>query len=139
MNIAPVKGSPLAKTEQAANERVRSGSAQAGSKSVSAEAAIQPVSGALPKQKNTVAKNVPVTYELPEDVVEMHQDPEIKDQIIIQYLDQSKNVILQVPSSEELSVERGIAQESQTAAKLRAIEAAAAAGSEGDKTHGNQL
>ncbi|HKN71133.1 MAG TPA: hypothetical protein VJX30_08890 [Terriglobales bacterium] len=69
----------------------------------------------------------------------MHRDPEVKDQIIIQYLDQARNVILQVPSSQELSVERGISKDSAEAAKLRASEAAAAAGSEGEKTHGNQL
>jgi len=69
----------------------------------------------------------------------VHQDPEIKDQIIIQYLDHAKNVILQVPSDQELSVERGIAKESEEAAKLRDSEAAAAAGTGGEKTHGNQL
>ena len=50
----------------------------------------------------------------------MHQDPEAKDQIIIQYLEQAKDVVRQVPSNQELSVEHGIAQEIQPVAKLRA-------------------
>lgn len=58
------------------------------------EEAAQPVSGTLPKQESSVAKNVASTYELPQDEVEVHQYPETKDQIIIQYLDQAKNVVL---------------------------------------------
>jgi hypothetical protein len=73
---------------------------------------------------------------LPQDVVEVHQDPEIKDQIIIQYLDKAKNLVLQVPSSQELDVERGIAQDFQQAAKVRATEKTAAA-SEGETSHGD--
>ncbi len=67
----------------------------------------------------------------------MHQDPEIKGQIIIQYLDSAKNLVMQVPSSEELDVERAFAQELQKAEKQSANPAAAA--SEGEKRHGNQL
>ena len=76
-------------------------------------------------------------YESPPDVVELHQDPEIRDQVIIQYLDKARNVILQVPSNEELMVERGISQEFQQAAKLRVTERTPAAASEGEKTHGD--
>jgi hypothetical protein len=35
-----------------------------------------PVSGTLPKQENTVAKNVSSTSELPPNVVEVHRNPE---------------------------------------------------------------
>ena len=72
-------------------------------------------------------------------MVEVHQDPEIKDQIIIQYLDQSKDVILQVPSAQELSVERGIVQEfsaSGETARQRARGGNASA-NEGEKSHGD--
>jgi cAMP phosphodiesterase len=86
----------------------------------------------LPKQEKSAPKNVPASYVLPEDVVEVHQDAESKQQVT-QYLDQSKNVILQVPSNEELSVERGIAQELQQAAKLRANADAAPASEQGKK------
>ena len=75
--------------------------------------------------------------EMPEDVVKVHQHPEAKDQIIIEYLEQAKDVVRQVPSKQELSVEHGIAQEIQPAAKLRARANLAAAGSEGEKNHGH--
>ncbi len=139
MSIAPVESFPPARSEQSASRSVGSGHFQSRPASGAAEEPAQPVSGALPKEENTVAKNVPSTYELPQDVVEVHEDPETKDRIIIQYLDQANYVILQVPSAQELSVERGIAQEFQQAAKLRASGGAAAAGSEGEKTHGNKL
>jgi len=96
-----------------------------------------PVSVTLPIQEKSAPPNGSSTYELPEDVVEVHQDPDIKNQVIVQFLDKAKNVVLQVPSSEELSVERGIAQDVQEAAKLRVSEATAAAVSEAGKTHGH--
>lgn len=46
-------------------------------------------------------------------------------------------MVLQIPSNQELSVERGIAQDIQQAAKLREQAAATAAGSAGGKTRGN--
>jgi hypothetical protein len=77
---------------------------------------------------------------MPQDVAEVHQDPEIKSQIIVDYLDKAKNVVLQVPSNEELSFERGVVEERQQAAKLRTSQATAAAGSagsEGGTNHGD--
>ena len=79
MSIAPVKGYPPLGSEQSesgssANAKVRSGSPQAQPKSDVEEEAAQPVSGAPPKQEKTVAKKVSASYELPEDVVEVHQD-----------------------------------------------------------------
>jgi len=136
MSIGPIESFPPAKSAQAVTPSVGSSRVETGPDSGAAEAA-QPVSGTLPKQETSIAKNVPVTYELPEDVVEVHQDPDIKDQVIIEYLGNSKNVVLQVPSSEELSVERGIAQEFQQAAKVRGSADTSASGSEGDKTHGH--
>jgi phage baseplate assembly protein W len=137
MSIAPVESFPPQRSEQL-NTNVGSSHSQSNFGSDVAAALPQPVSGAGSKQENSIAKNVPSTYELPQDVVEVHQDPEIKDQVIIQYLDQSKNLVLQVPSNQELGVERGIAQEFRQAAKLRATESAAAA-SGGGKNHGDQL
>ncbi|MGA2358575.1 MAG: hypothetical protein ABSF66_06220 [Terriglobales bacterium] len=137
MTIGPVDSFPPAKSVQAANTSVGSGRAQASPESGAVQEAAQPVSGTLPKQESSVAKNVASTYELPQDEVEVHQDPETKDQIIIQYLDQAKTVVLQVPSNEELLVERGIAREFQPAAKLRQSASTAAVGSVGEKTHGD--
>jgi hypothetical protein len=120
MSIAPVQSFPPAKNDQSENATVRSDKtvARPAAKPIETEP-VQSVSVTLPKQEKPVAKSVPSTYTLPEDVVEVHQDPESKGQVI-QYLDKSKNVVLQVPSSEELGVERGIAQELQEAAKPRA-------------------
>jgi hypothetical protein len=148
MSIAPVEGFTPPRNEQSssaplANVTLRASRVPAPPKPVSAEEAAPSVSGTLPKQETTVAKNVAPPRELSEDVVELHQDPEIKDQIIIQYLDPARDVVLQVPSNQELSVERGIVRDSQQAAKLRATDrAATAAGAasavrEGEKAHGD--
>jgi hypothetical protein len=59
------------------------------------------------------AQEVPSTFELPQDAVEMHQDAEIKYQIIIPYLHKAKNVVPQVPRNQGHRVERGIAQKWQ--------------------------
>jgi len=79
-------------------------------------------------------KSVSPTYELPQDVVEVHQDPEDKGQVIIRHLDKAGDVVLQVPSNQELGVEHGIAQEFQQPAIPRGT---AATGTEGEKHHGN--
>jgi len=137
MSIAPVPSFPPARNEQPANTGAHSGKPATRSATEPTEKDARPVSGTLPEQESSVAKKISAVYELPQDVVEVHLDPETKNQIIIQYLDQSKNVILQVPSGEELDVERGIAQEFQQATKLRASAGTAAVGSEGEKTHGH--
>src|SRR5271170_3940702 len=134
MSITPVSSFPLDRSEPSASQN--SGSGQAPPASGSSEQTPAPVSRSLPTQ-DTVAKNAPSTDNLPQDVVELHQDPDIKGQIIIQYLDQSKEVVLQVPSAQELNVERGIAQEFQQAAKLRETADAVATVSEGIKAHGD--
>jgi hypothetical protein len=138
MSIGPIQSFPPAKSAQAVNPSQDSSRAASRPESgVAAEKAAQPVSGTLPKQETSNAKSVPTTYELPEDVVEVHQDPEIRGQEIVQYLDPSRNLVLQVPSSQELSVEHGIAQDLQEAAKLRASADTAASVSEGGTTHGD--
>jgi len=41
----------------------------------------------LHQNKKTLSRKIPPsTDELPQDAIEMHQDPEVKDQITIQYL-----------------------------------------------------
>lgn len=138
MGIGPIRSFPPAERAQAVNPNEGSSRAQARPESgAAAEEAAQPVSGTLPKEETSTAKSAPSTYELLDDVVEVHQDPETKDRVIIQYLDQAKNVVLQVPSSEELSVERGIAQDLQEAAKLRANASTTTGNEERGKTHGD--
>ena len=138
MSIAPVQNFPPVSSEPSPHPSVRA-TFQASSGSGLAEAPAKPVSGTVSKEEKAIAKTVPSTYELPQDVVEVHQDPEIKNQIIIQYLDQAKNVVLQVPSQLELSLERGIARDFQRAAKLAESVGAAAATGQGGKSHGNKL
>lgn len=133
MSIAPVQTFPPDRTGQPAYM----GHTQAIPESRVTEEATPPVSGTVPKQETSAAENVSATYELPQDVVEVHQDPEIKNQIIVQYLDNARNVILQVPSNQELSVERGIAQDFQQAAKLRESQGSVTEAPESEKTHGN--
>ena len=89
-----------------------------------------------PPEDATFRKS-PKTPEIPEDVVELHEDSEVKNQLIVEYLDQAHNVILQVPSDEELAVERGIAQELVQTAKQRSSESAAATPNKGEPAHGD--
>ncbi len=136
MSIAPVQSFPPARVEQADKASGRASQSPARPVSKVVEEPEQPVSATLPKQEKAAVKNASSTYQLAEDVVEVHEDPETKGQII-EYLDKAKNVVEQVPSSEELSVERGIAQELQQAAKLGSSANTEAAASEGGKTHGD--
>jgi hypothetical protein len=91
------------------------------------------VSGTVPNPENSVEKFGASPYQLPTDVVEVHQDPAIKGQVIIQYLDRAGDVVLQVPSPQELSVERGIVLEFQQAAKQRLGEITTSVTSGGSK------
>jgi hypothetical protein len=138
MSIGPIQSFPPPENTQAVNPTEGSSYADARPGSgVAVNEAAQPVSGTLPKQETSTGKNASSSYELPEDVVEVHQDPETKDRVIFQFLDKAKNVILQVPSSGELSVERGIAQDLQAAAKLRATVSTATGNHKRGKTHGD--
>lgn len=132
MSVGPIETFPPAKIGQAAIPSNGESNPESGAPGTAG----QPGSGSLPEQETSVAKSAPVNYELAEDVVEVHQDPETRDQIT-EYLDRAKNVIFQVPSSEEVGVEHGIAEELQDAAKLRASAEAAAVQNEGEKTHGD--
>src|SRR5271168_2522966 len=90
-----IQSFPPARSAPAQNQNAGSGSsAETGPGSVGAEGTAQAVSetvsGTLPKQETPVAKNAAPAYELPEDVVEVHQDPETRDRVIIEYLDPSK-------------------------------------------------
>jgi len=136
MSIAPVASFPPPRTEQSESPGVASNSKEPLAPKPAVETA-RTVSGTESKQQSAAPKNVPALFELPQDVVEVHQDPDIKDQIIIQYLDPAKNVVLQVPSNQELDVERAIVQEFNQAAKLHAAESTPTTQSEGGKTHGD--
>src|SRR5271154_349965 len=137
MSIAPVNSFLPERSESTANQSTSPVRSSGSPASGAPESVAPPLSEPWPKRTISVTKSVPISYELPQDVVEVHQDPEIKDQLIIQYLDKSKDVVLQVPNAQELAVERGIAHDFQQAAKLRASDNAAATVSGGGKTRGN--
>ena len=100
-----------------------------------------PVSGTVPSQYISATSKVSQDDQFPQDVVELHQDPDVKDQIIVEYLDQSKRLVMQMPSEEELAVERGIAQELQQrdlqAAKLNESAGATGTSTREENSHGN--
>ena len=69
----------------------------------SPEAAVKGLSppdvGTLPKQESSISNHAPAADEVPQDEVKLQQDTEIKDQVIVRYLDKaSGQVVLQVPS-----------------------------------------
>ena len=99
----------------------------------------QPVLGPSQTQQSSSAKVVQVNYIPPQDVVEVHQDSDVKGQIVVEYLDKAKNVVLQVPSAAELDFESAIAQEFQRVEKTQASTNTAPGYGTGVKTNGNQL
>jgi hypothetical protein len=120
MSIGPIESFSLSDNSRSVNPGADSRLAEPRPAPAAPQQSPAPVSGTVQNQQKSPAKTAAQTYELPQDVVEVHPDPQDKGQVIIQYLDHANNVILQVPSQEELNVERGIAQEFQQAAKLRA-------------------
>lgn len=136
MSIAPVSSVPPEQIESAVKPSSAPVQAAERASASAAERGETPISVSRSKQRVSSTSKAPVSYQLQQDVVELHQDPELKGQLIVQYLDKAKNVILQVPSAQELAVERGIAQDIQQAEKLHESNATAAVSEEG-KTHGD--
>ena len=145
MSIAPVEGYPASGSRQSetvpTNANVRSGRAKQVPTAVAAEVDRSRFGNAAKTERHRRKKclfHLRLARRMSSKCTRIL---EIKDQIIIQYLDQAKDVILQVPSNQELNVERAIAQEFQQVAKLHAnattAAATAAAGSEGEKNHGD--
>lgn len=131
--LAPIStgvSTKLADTETAASSSLRSAVG-------SAHAPEQSGAETVPQQEDADSRNSPKADEIPEDVVEVHEDSQVKNQLIVEYMDRAHNVILQVPSDEELAVERGIAQELEQAAKLRSSAPAASTPTKGDPDHGD--
>lgn len=110
-----------------------------GSPSGANQQQLQPISGESQTQQRSNAKVVQVNYIPPQDIVEVHQDSDVKGQIVVEYLDKAKNVVLQVPSVAELDFESAIAQEFQRAGKVQASNSAAPGYGTGVKANGNQL
>lgn len=84
----------------------------------SAKSANLPDLGTLPKQESSGANNSPEASEFVQDEVQLQQDSEVKDQIVIKYLDKTTGeVVLQIPSRQALAVARGIYEEFQKRAE----------------------
>jgi len=114
----------------AASERIAAGAPQQ---------QLPPTAGASQTRQSSDAKAAPVTYIPPQDVVEVHQDSDVKGQIVVEYLDKAKNVVLQVPSAAELDFESAVAQEFHRAEKAQASGRAAPGYARGVQSDGNQL
>ena len=132
MSINPVQGMGPAAEETLAEANLRR--AQAASSAPAAISA-QPGSGRLPEQSAPKPQTISFATEMPQDEVEVQRDSEANDEIVIKYMDQSGNVILQVPSSQVLGMVRAIDQDFQREERVRTN--ASETGSEGDKTHGH--
>jgi hypothetical protein len=136
MNIA-VDGSTS--TDPTLNATVGPERAVPGNPSGANQQQLQPILGESQTQQSTNTKVVQVNYIPPQDVVEVHQDSDVKGQIVVEYLDKAKNVVLQVPSVAELDFESAIAQEFQQAGKVQASNSTAPGYGTGVKANGNQL
>lgn len=139
MSIGPVQNVGFVKEEQTASGIRQSGQSQTtATQTGEAEKAAQPVTGYLPKAEQAGTNSLSSAAELPQDEVQVQRDSQIRDEVVIKYLDAvSGNLILQVPSAEVLSVDHGIYQEFQQQAKVRNDTSAAAAEGKGEKSHGH--
>ena len=133
-NFGPVTEAPPAKASPPADS-----SHTTANQHLAAERVAQPETGNLPTQEQTGTRNVPSPAELPQDEVQVQRDPQIRDEVVIQYVvTATGSLILQVPSAQVLSVRRGIDQEFQQQAKAReSAGTAAALAAKGEEPHGH--
>ena len=132
MSINPAQGIGPANEGQFANAEPRH-QQPAPSRSQEATSA-QPDPGTTAE---ATPRSVSAPAEVQQDEVQVQQDSEIKDEIIIRYVNPAGNVILQIPSSQVLGVQRAIDQVFEQEAKARASAGATQTGSNGGKTHGH--
>jgi hypothetical protein len=131
MSINPVPVIPPASDPQGSETAVRLKNAQAST----AAADASPVSGTQPKQNSATPLNTSRATNPLQDEVDLQHDAQTGGDIIVQYKDQSGNLILQLPNSQVLSVARSIYQDFRAEAKARS--GAAQTGNEGGNRHGN--
>ena len=94
-------------------------------------------SGNVPRPEVDPPQNAPISFQAPQDEVQVQRDSEANGVIVIQYVDHSGTVVLQVPSSQLLGMMRAIDQTFQEEAKVRSNQSAEAAANRGGKTHGH--
>lgn len=133
MSINPVQSFGPQDVAQSADARaVRT---QPAAPSRTPKAVEQPDLGTASNQEIQRARNAAVEREQPEDVVQVQTDSQLGNQIVIKYTDQATGrTILQVPSSEVLSVARGIAEDLRHELKP---EANSTSGTTGGEKHGH--
>lgn len=132
-NFGPVADAPSAKASPPAER-----SHTTANQHQAAERAAQPETGNLPKQEQPGTRNVPSPADLPQDEVQVQRDSQIRDEVVIKYLNTATgDLILQVPSEQVLSVDRGIYQEFQQQAKARDNADTATVGTKGELPHGH--
>jgi hypothetical protein len=139
MSVGPVQSVGFVKEEQTGSGIRPDGQSQTTAPQTGEmEKAAQPATGYLPKAEQAGTKSIPSPAELPQDEVQVQRDSQIRDEVVIKYLDTvSGNLILQVPSAEVLSVDHGIYQEFQQQAKVRDDTSVAAAEGKGEKSYGH--
>src|SRR5579871_3585481 len=135
MNIA-VDSSPAADSTPHANIGPERAS---GTTNAVAGQRVQPILGSSRTPQNSRTSVAQVNYIPPQDVVEVHEDSDVKGQIVVEYLDKAKNVVLQVPSTAELDFESAVAQEFQRVEKAQANNDAVLGYGTGVKANGNQF
>jgi hypothetical protein len=74
---------------------------------------------------------------MPQDEVQVQRDPAGSGQIVIKYLDDKGNLVLQVPSSQLLGLARAIEQTFNEQARDRAAASEAQTAAEQGAPHGN--
>jgi uncharacterized FlaG/YvyC family protein len=127
MSINPVHSFGTESGAQASAENVRTPRPQPSAVSVTIHAQEQPGSGTLQNPESQRAQKVAPEPERPEDVVQVQHDSQITDEVIIKYtVGATGRVILQVPSTEVLSVARGISEDFRQQAKQESSSAASA-------------
>ena len=139
MSIGPVQSLGLVKEQPVADAvRPASTSQTTAPQNGTTEKVAQPGVGTQPRQEASTSKSAPALSELPQDEVQVQRDSQIRDEVVIKYLNTATgDLILQVPSAQVLSVDRGIYQEFAQQTATRASASAAAVADKGDERHGH--
>ena len=134
MSIYPVAGIGSVTNPQSAEESVPPARKPSSGREIKEPAHAVP--GTPPKREIRIPQSESESSELPQDAVEVHRDNETAE-IVIRYLDHSGNVILQVPSSEVLSVAHSIDLDFQKQARDRTGTSGTTAAGERGEIHGH--
>jgi hypothetical protein len=122
MSIHPVTISPVGEAPAQLNDRPAPGQKSAPSKSAPA-----------PKPESPGPETTAAPAEIPQDEVQVQREGQANEEIVIRYMDHAGNLILQVPSSEVLSVAQGIDQDLEQQTRARVAESAGSAQGEGGR------